>query len=225
MFETSPGSAWLVRQYALAAEHPVTSSVFPAVYRTLPNDTDFSIFARRGVQGLNFAFIDGVENYHTPGDRIDNVEFGSVQQQGGAVLGLVRGITAHRREAAGADAIFFDVLALGVVHFRVLWIWVLAAVSTAVLVWSIARDVRARPRQGRALARAAGGAALALLLPAVAAWLCAQLARVLRCRSSSWQLPSRCSSPACCSPRRDRHGCRAARARAKSGSRSGMRPG
>ncbi len=179
MFETSPGSAWLVELYARAALHPVTSSVFPAVYRTLPNDTDFSIFAQRGVQGLNFAFIGGVENYHTPGDRSGNVDFRSVQQQGSTVLGLVREITAHGPQPPGAEAIFFDVLALGVVRLRVSWMWVLAALASAALLISVVRTVRDDARHGKALVRATAAVLFALALPGLGAWLVAQLVGAL----------------------------------------------
>lgn len=174
MFETTPGSAWLVELYAQAAEHPVTSSLFPAVYRTLPNDTDFSIFARRGLQGLNFAFIGGVENYHTPRDSIRNVDFRSVQQQGGTVLGLARRITARGTPQPGADQSFFDVLALGVVRLPTLWLWFLAVASTA----SFALCALRHPvpgAQARLLLRALGRAVIALVLPALSAWLLALL--------------------------------------------------
>ena len=45
MFQTSDQSAWLIRHYANCTTHPTTSSLYQEVYKRLPNDTDFTVFA------------------------------------------------------------------------------------------------------------------------------------------------------------------------------------
>jgi len=60
MFETSEGNGWLIRQFAQSAPYPRTDSLSYEVYRRLPNDTDLTVFKKRGYSGLNFAFIDDV---------------------------------------------------------------------------------------------------------------------------------------------------------------------
>ena len=68
MFETGIGNAETVALFADSAPRiggGVTSNALAVfVYRQMPNGTDFTIPARRGVQGLNFAFIGRPEQYH-----------------------------------------------------------------------------------------------------------------------------------------------------------------
>jgi hypothetical protein len=121
MFETSNGNAWLIRLYA-AANRPVTSSVFETLYNRLPNRTDFTVFERSGIQGLNLAFIGDPAHYHTPLDSFANASPATLQHQGDNAL-------AAMRELAGADlperplgnAVFFDVLSLGLVWWPEAW--------------------------------------------------------------------------------------------------------
>ncbi len=79
MFETGPGNASIVEALAGAATRPSASSVSVEVYRRMPNDTDFSIWRRRGVQGLNFAFIGDAARYHTPVDDLEHLDPRSLQ--------------------------------------------------------------------------------------------------------------------------------------------------
>ncbi|MGH7176565.1 MAG: M28 family peptidase, partial [Tepidisphaeraceae bacterium] len=82
MFETSPGNASLISEFASSAPHPVASSLSYDIYRMMPNNTDFTIFREAGLRGLNFAFIDGVSNYHTPGDNLANLDPRSLRHHG-----------------------------------------------------------------------------------------------------------------------------------------------
>ena len=79
-------------------------SVFAAVYRMLPNDTDLSELAVLNLPALNFAFADGVERYHTSHDDFAHLNPGSVQHHGDQMLALARtfgnetaAAAAHRR--------------------------------------------------------------------------------------------------------------------------------
>src|SRR5262249_17206600 len=65
LFETINGDGWLIDQFAEVAPHAYGSSLLPAVYRVLPNDTDLSMFKRTGIPGLNFAFAEKWSRYHT----------------------------------------------------------------------------------------------------------------------------------------------------------------
>jgi hypothetical protein len=114
MFQTTPGSGWLVQRFG-SAPRPVASSLFGAVYRALPNDTDLTVFSEHGVQGLNFAFVDGVENYHTSRDVPELLDFRSVQQEGDAALATVRALGEHGIQPPSKDAVYFDVLGLRLV--------------------------------------------------------------------------------------------------------------
>lgn len=162
MFETTAGGAWLVERYA-SSPRPVASSLFAAAYRALPNDTDLSVLARRGIQGVNFAFVGGVENYHTPRDELAALDWRSVQHQGDAALSTVRRISERGPEPAGADAVFFDVLSAGVVRLPA---WLMAP-TAALSLLLFAGCVVAELRRERGYARELGRGFLALF----AAWL------------------------------------------------------
>ena len=73
LFETGPANSWIVKPWARRAPHPRGASYAIEIYRRLPNDTDFSIFKRYDVPGLNFAAVDDSYAYHTARDTPDRV--------------------------------------------------------------------------------------------------------------------------------------------------------
>ncbi len=82
MFETGADNAWIVELFAQCVTRPATSSLYYEVYRTLPNDTDFSVFKGHGIEGCNFAFIRNVRNYHTSNDDFAHADPASLQHHG-----------------------------------------------------------------------------------------------------------------------------------------------
>ncbi|NJL27883.1 MAG: M20/M25/M40 family metallo-hydrolase [Thermoanaerobaculia bacterium] len=92
MFETSDGNARLIGELRRAMGHPRATSYSYEIYKLLPNDTDFSVFRRRGLPGMNFAFIHGATAYHTAQDSFENLDPRSLQHHGEAALGLARGL-------------------------------------------------------------------------------------------------------------------------------------
>ena len=133
MFETSRGNAWLA---ALMAEHlprPVTTSLYYEVYRRMPNDTDFSV-TKTIASGVNFANISHIEHYHTPLDDLAHSDLGTLQHHGDHVLAMTRafadGEIAAKSDQTG-DAVWFDVLALGIVHWPENWSILLAIIAFA----------------------------------------------------------------------------------------------
>ncbi|WP_346623145.1 M20/M25/M40 family metallo-hydrolase [Blastococcus montanus] len=174
MFETSQGNAELARVFAEAAPHPVASSLAVEVYRALPNDTDFSVLLEDGdFTGLNTAFIDGAAAYHSPRDRPERLDRGSLQALGDNVLALARDLggrdLAALAEPAADDATYFPLPGL-LVGYPGRLVWPLAGaalVAVAGLAWVLRR------RGISSLRRTAAAAALALL-PLVLAPLAAQ---------------------------------------------------
>lgn len=82
MFQTGPGSGDLVRAYARHARRPFADALSEEAYRRMPNDTDLSVFRQRQLPGLNFAFIEGHEVYHTGIDDLEHLSLHSLQHQG-----------------------------------------------------------------------------------------------------------------------------------------------
>jgi hypothetical protein len=154
MFETSGDDAWMVGLYSKAAPHPVTSSVYATIYDLLPNDTDLTVFKRTQVNGLNFAFVKNPSFYHTPGDSVENLSTASLQHHGDNALAAVRALgQADLASPPKGDAVFFDVLSLGVVRWPRGWTPVLAILALVLVVVSTMRALRRRPLDAAALPR------------------------------------------------------------------------
>ncbi|MBT8142231.1 MAG: M28 family peptidase, partial [Gammaproteobacteria bacterium] len=111
MFETSPGNAWLIREFRKAAKSPSASSISYEVYKRMPNDTDVSIIKDRGYQILNFAFVDNAFDYHSPADTIENLSIGSLQHHGVLATSLVQHFAnLDNWQTSQSDATYFNVL-------------------------------------------------------------------------------------------------------------------
>lgn len=111
MFQTSPGNAWLVEQYASAAPRPATSSLLYEIYRMLPNDTDLSVYLDANIPGINFAFIENVQRYHTALDNLEFLDRNTFQHQGENVLAAVRAFgNSDIGNMPAGNAIYQDVL-------------------------------------------------------------------------------------------------------------------
>ncbi len=110
MFETGSANEWVVRLFARSVKHPATSSIFYTIYKTLPNDTDFTVFKAAGYQGLNFAYLSNVVHYHTPLDSFENANAASLQHHGdNALPSLVALANAAVEAPPQSEAAYFDV--------------------------------------------------------------------------------------------------------------------
>jgi putative ATP-binding cassette transporter len=171
LFETSLNNGPLIEGVANSASHPIGSSLFYSLYKLLPNDTDFTVFRRYQVPGLNFAFGENLEAYHSRLDTVDNLSLGSLQHHGSYVLDLARyfgqmDLTALRRPVG--DDVFFN-LSKGVfISYRQAWVLplqVLATVLVFMACFLIAR--RGEIRWQRLLLAALSSIATLLAIPAV----------------------------------------------------------
>lgn len=144
MFETSDGNLPLIRAFAQAAPRPHASSLMYALYRTLPNDTDLTVFKKAGMAGLNFAFVGRWQHYHTLLDTPEGLDQRSLQQQGATALALGRrflaaDLAALTRTGRG-EAIYFDLLGRWVLFYPVALAWPLTALALAAfaaLLWRL----------------------------------------------------------------------------------------
>ncbi len=124
MYETHAGNRAAIEAWGNELARPrITGSLFTAVYRTLPNGSDFTVFQQDGWQGFNFAIIDGAHRYHQPDDTLANLDRRSLQHFGEHALKLARRIATTETELAESrdDAAFFDVLGLFVVSYPLWW--------------------------------------------------------------------------------------------------------
>lgn len=187
MYETSEQNLWLARLFARNVRRPFTSSVFVEIYKTMPNDSDFTIFKKKGVAGYNFAFLGGASQYHTAQDNLENVSLSSMQHQGDNALALVRALSiSDLREPTAGQAVFFDLFSAKVVVWPQGWTIPMAILSLLLLLAVIIQVSRHRLGSIRHII----GSMISWLVMLVGAMVCGllfdQLLRVTGTNSAVW---------------------------------------
>ncbi|MGC1201116.1 MAG: M20/M25/M40 family metallo-hydrolase [Candidatus Acidiferrales bacterium] len=110
MFETGAANQWAVRLYARSVKFPATNSIAYTVYKLMPADTDFTVFKAAGYEGVNFAFIGDVMQYHTPLDNLENASSASLQHHGDNALPMLLALAnTDLTSPPPSEAVYFDV--------------------------------------------------------------------------------------------------------------------
>ena len=116
MFQTSDDDKWLISLFVRHVSRPTTSSLYAEIYKRLPNDTDFTVFKKYGMEGYNFAFVRFERNYHTKNDNFANADPGSLQHHGQNAWQLLTALAEFDlSQRSPGRAIYCDVLALFVI--------------------------------------------------------------------------------------------------------------
>jgi hypothetical protein len=130
LFETSSENARLLQLLEQAVPHANGSSLSYEVYQHMPNDTDMTVFKKHGYAGLNFAFIGHWEAYHTPLDKPEGLDRGSLQRHGQYALGLVRTMgDADLTRIRAPDTVFFSIFGGLFFNYPPTYIWPLAILA------------------------------------------------------------------------------------------------
>lgn len=190
MFRTSPGNDWLIGQLARHAPTPVATSLSYEVFKRMPNDTDFSVFERAGMPGMDFAFIDGIAHYHSQLDRPEALDRATLQHQGSTMLALARGLGSADLAAArgDGDAVYFNPLGAWLVSYPVGWALPLALVALGGWIALFALGLRRDRLTASGTIRALGGGVLAAVVAAGGVYLAWRLASGLD-GDLGWFLP------------------------------------
>jgi hypothetical protein len=182
LFETGANNRSVIEGVAKAAPHPTASSLFYALYKLLPNDTDFTVFRSLGIAGANFAFGENLEAYHSHLDTEDNLSTASLQHHGSYALSLARkfGQTdLTRLKALSGDDIFFDWVGGRLIVYGQSWVVPGEIAASVLLMTAILLSVRKEQlRVKRVLLALLPALAILLLVPtvlAVAGWLLLRL--------------------------------------------------
>ncbi|MEJ2815793.1 M28 family metallopeptidase [Caulobacter sp. CCG-8] len=145
MFQTGADSGELIRLYAANAHQPTANSLAAAVYRRMPNDTDFTHALRKGLPGLNFAFIDDQLAYHTPLATPDHLNQGSLQNLGDQALPAVRALAIGASlPGKSPDLIYSDVLGRVLVAYPVEAGWGILAAAGLLILFTGFRALRGK---------------------------------------------------------------------------------
>ena len=138
LFETGPGNTWLVKPWARSAPHPRGASFGYEIYRRLPNDTDFSVFKRHDVPGLNFAAIGDSYAYHTARDTADRLTDRALRETGENTVQTIIAMDAlDLRTRATGEPTYFDIGRTVAVSWGPVAAWFLAvaALICGLLAW------------------------------------------------------------------------------------------
>ena len=109
MYETSPGSAPLVRAFAAHAVAPFASSLTDDIARRRWIESDFTLFRNAGLPGMTFGFTEGFFRNHSMLDTVAHVDPGSLQHQGEYALGLTRVFAAGEpRQSRDGETVYFN---------------------------------------------------------------------------------------------------------------------
>lgn len=172
MFQTSDANGWLIDEFARTVRRPVANSLSADIYKFLPNDTDFTVFKQAGLNGLNFAYIGGLDSYHTSLDNLANLDERSLQHHGMYALDLARRFANADLNGpiSRSDAVYFDLFGRTLIHYSRTTALVLATLAVLLTLGAIGLGLR------RGLLTLPGQALgfLALLLSMVAAALIVQ---------------------------------------------------
>jgi hypothetical protein len=170
MFETSRNNRWMVDVAARKLPRPLTTSLFPAIYDLLPNDTDLTVFKRAGLQGVNFAFLRNVTYYHTPFDDVRHLDLGTLQHHGENALAMTRGFgNTPLPQASIQSSVWFDVAGFFVVRWPEHWTLALAILSALIGIIAAALLLREQSARVGSIAIGAGAMIGALVVAGVIA--------------------------------------------------------
>lgn len=132
MFETSPENGFVVRELAKAGVGARANSVMYDFYKRMPFNSDFEHY-KYDVAGLNVAFVNGFQHYHTMLDNAENISLSSLQHHGNYTLGLARHFgTIPLNDCYGPDAQYFNTLGGHMVVYPIAWGWRLALLALVV---------------------------------------------------------------------------------------------
>ena len=168
MFETGTANAWALHLFRSAIRTPITNSLYYVVYKSLPNDTDFTVFKSASYQGFNFAFIGDVALYHTPLDSYANASLNSIQHQGDNALSALQALanTAGLNPPV-AESVYFDVFARAMIAWPARLALPAALTVLGCLLAEYILLFRRRAFDGRQALWGATGALLNLILGAI----------------------------------------------------------
>ena len=138
LFETGPANPWLVKPWARFAPHPRGVSFGIEIYKRLPNDTDFSIFKRRDIPGLNFATIGDSYAYHTARDTPERLTDEALRTTGENTVQTIMAMDAlDLRTRATGEPTYFDIGRTAAFSWGpvVAWFLAVAALICGLLAW------------------------------------------------------------------------------------------
>ncbi|HEX8127207.1 MAG TPA: M20/M25/M40 family metallo-hydrolase [Allosphingosinicella sp.] len=116
MFETSRPNGRAIRHYSGSVHRPAANSLTTDFSRLIPNQTDVAVLKERPWTILNFSIIGNETQYHSPDDRVENLDPRSLRHMGEQALQVAARLAGgDPSEAAAGERLYTDVLGAGLV--------------------------------------------------------------------------------------------------------------
>ena len=148
-YETNAENGWIMRQYAKGMVHPLASSMAYEVAKLLPNDADFTPFKKTGITGFTNGAVEGFVNYHSMTDKPENLNLGTMQQEGDNILGMAKHLGNISLDNTKApDLSYVNLIGYWLIYYPANWnLFITLAVSLMFLIGFIAciRQGKIRP--------------------------------------------------------------------------------
>lgn len=127
MFETGEQNELLINEFRKVAFNPVAYSFSYDVYKFMPNNTDFTVFKNAGLPGLNFSNIEGFYVYHSPLDKIKNIDPRTLHHLGSNIFALTRhfGNLNLEENRLKGNAVYFNIFRSTMVVYaeKLVFLW------------------------------------------------------------------------------------------------------
>ena len=106
VIRTSNNNALMLKSYTEDHQDPYGFSFVKEIFKRMPNDTDFSVVARAGIAGMDFAFAGERNHYHTPNDNLENIDLRTIQHHGDNILPLARRLASVTWDDMGDEVVY-----------------------------------------------------------------------------------------------------------------------
>jgi len=106
ILRTTEANELLINAYSESSGSPYGFSFVKEIFKRMPNDTDFSVVMRAGVDGMDFAFAGERNHYHSPNDNLENIDLGTIQHHGENMLPLTRTLADMDIDELGNNVVY-----------------------------------------------------------------------------------------------------------------------
>ena len=164
MFQTGLNNGASVDLFERTAPDPHAASLTGYIYATMPNDTDFTVSRKRGVAGLNYAFVGHQFEYHSPTSTPATLDVGTLQDMGQQVLATARDLAfARALPAKTPDKVYGQTLGGLLLAYPPAVGWLVLAACAGLIALGVVRARRLEAFPWSDVARGAAAGLFAVL--------------------------------------------------------------
>ena len=164
MFQTGEDNGAAIRLLRRKATDSHASSLTGFIYAHMPNDTDFTISRKKGIAGLNYAFVDHQFEYHSPTSTPATLDPGTLQDMGQQVLATAKEVAFSPNLPARTPDLVYSQAPGRVLLAYPPWVgWLILAATAGLILFAARRARRIEAFAWTDVARGAGAGLFAVI--------------------------------------------------------------